>query len=305
MPRRRDVPCSGGCGQLIWRGNGCLPPGKSMCQGCRRQRRTADAGLRPCAKCGQPYLAPVPISRAKRARKTCSQACRMALVRSSAHTSPGWLAWLERHPGRRRARVCEVCATPYKATYPAQRACGRRCGVVIQSQGRLPATVAIPVPHLAVYCLCVWCGTLGPGRFCSTSCSSLVTKAERRSRPRHCADCATVIEFEKRRCETCVASRRRASRQRLRQRRRARGRGLEHEPYTLEEIAARDQYRCGICRKKVPMDKKVPHRMAPTIDHLIPQSEFGPDTKVNVQLAHFICNSRRGAGGVVQLALVG
>jgi 5-methylcytosine-specific restriction endonuclease McrA len=73
----------------------------------------------------------------------------------------------------------------------------------------------------------------------------------------------------------------------------------------LAEIAARDRYRCGLCHKKVPMAKKVPHPMAPTIDHLIPQSELGPDTKVNVQLAHFICNSRRGAGGVVQLALVG
>lgn len=39
MPRVRDVPCSGGCGNLIWRGNGCLPPGQSMCHPCRRERR--------------------------------------------------------------------------------------------------------------------------------------------------------------------------------------------------------------------------------------------------------------------------
>jgi 5-methylcytosine-specific restriction endonuclease McrA len=53
------------------------------------------------------------------------------------------------------------------------------------------------------------------------------------------------------------------------------------------------------------MDKVVPHYKAPTIDHLIPISEDGEDAPANVQLAHFICNSIRGAGGVVQLALIG
>jgi 5-methylcytosine-specific restriction endonuclease McrA len=49
----------------------------------------------------------------------------------------------------------------------------------------------------------------------------------------------------------------------------------------------------------------VPHPDAPTIDHLLPLCDGGDDVRANVQLAHFLCNSRRGAGGVVQLALVG
>lgn len=73
----------------------------------------------------------------------------------------------------------------------------------------------------------------------------------------------------------------------------------------MEEIATRDRYRCGICSKPVPMAKRVPHPKAPTIDHLIPLSDNGDDVRANVQLAHFLCNSLRGAGGVVQLALVG
>jgi 5-methylcytosine-specific restriction endonuclease McrA len=92
---------------------------------------------------------------------------------------------------------------------------------------------------------------------------------------------------------------------RCRKRRKARKRQIEHENYTLEEIAARDNFRCGICCKKVLMNKVVPHFKAPTIDHLIPVSEGGDDVKANVQLAHFICNSRRGTGGTVQLLLVG
>lgn len=35
MPRRRDVLCAGGCGRLIWRGTGCLPPGQATCRPCR------------------------------------------------------------------------------------------------------------------------------------------------------------------------------------------------------------------------------------------------------------------------------
>lgn len=78
-----------------------------------------------------------------------------------------------------------------------------------------------------------------------------------------------------------------------------------YEPYTLAEIAQRDSYRCGFCGKRVLMDRKVPHHKAPTIDHIIPLSAGGHDTKANVQLAHFLCNSSAVAGGVKQLLLVG
>ena len=97
----------------------------------------------------------------------------------------------------------------------------------------------------------------------------------------------------------------RASSRKHRKARKMRMRGVTTEPYTLAEIAARDKYRCGICGKRVAMTKSVPHQSAPTIDHLIPLSCGGDDLRVNVQLAHFLCNSVRGAGGVVQLLLVG
>jgi 5-methylcytosine-specific restriction endonuclease McrA len=99
-----------------------------------------------------------------------------------------------------------------------------------------------------------------------------------------------------------VAKKRRKQHERRRRRLLA---AAVHEPYTLAEIAARDRYTCGLCRKSVPMTLRVPHPKAPTIDHLVPVSDGGDDTRANVQLAHFICNSRRGAGGVVQLALLG
>jgi 5-methylcytosine-specific restriction endonuclease McrA len=52
------------------------------------------------------------------------------------------------------------------------------------------------------------------------------------------------------------------------------------------------------------IDGRLP--MAPTVDHVIPISEGGTDTKANVQLAHRICNLRKGKRGTPQqLRLVG
>jgi 5-methylcytosine-specific restriction endonuclease McrA len=88
-------------------------------------------------------------------------------------------------------------------------------------------------------------------------------------------------------------------------RRRAVKRGGASEPYTLAEIAARDRERCGLCGGRVAMRQVAPHPKAPTIDHVLPVSEGGDDTRANVQLAHFRCNSAKGARGSQQLALIG
>jgi 5-methylcytosine-specific restriction endonuclease McrA len=54
------------------------------------------------------------------------------------------------------------------------------------------------------------------------------------------------------------------------------------------------------------MFKSVPHATAPVIDHVIPLAAGGSDLRVNVQLAHYLCNARKGAaGGGEQLALIG
>lgn len=88
-------------------------------------------------------------------------------------------------------------------------------------------------------------------------------------------------------------------------RRRAAKRGGASEPYTLAEIAERDRSRCALCGGRVAMKQVVPHPKAPTIDHVVPVSEGGDDTRANVQLAHFRCNSVKGPRGSQQLALIG
>ena len=129
--------------------------------------------------------------------------------------------------------------------------------------------------------------------YCSDACRSVPRKP--------CLDCGTPIILLRKRCDPCVEEK---SRQKVR-RRRALKRGGIAEPYTLAEIAQRDRHRCQLCRRKVDLTVQWPDPKSPSIDHVIPVSEGGGDLKANVQLAHFGCNSSKGARGSQQLALVG
>lgn len=62
------------------------------------------------------------------------------------------------------------------------------------------------------------------------------------------------------------------------------------------EIYERDQHRCGICQRKVPL-KEV------SLDHIIPLSKGGTHEPLNVQLAHITCNRQRQNRGPAQLRL--
>lgn len=77
-------------------------------------------------------------------------------------------------------------------------------------------------------------------------------------------------------------------------RRRARKLGLPFEPYTLAEIAARDHEHCCLCGDPVDMTLSGLETWGPTIDHVTPISNGGPDTRRNVQLAHRRCNLIKG-----------
>jgi 5-methylcytosine-specific restriction endonuclease McrA len=51
---------------------------------------------------------------------------------------------------------------------------------------------------------------------------------------------------------------------------------------------------CGLCDKDVPGFVAYPDPLAGTIDHIIPLSKGGLHVYENIQLAHSICNSRKG-----------
>lgn len=115
-----------------------------------------------------------------------------------------------------------------------------------------------------------------PPRACDRCGCDIAT----RPRAKFCTPCARQKEIERYR-DKC-------------RRRRATVRGLPSEPYTTEEIAARDDFRCGICSLPVDMTLKAPDFGSPSIDHKVPIAAGGADTKANVQLAHLNCNARKG-----------
>lgn len=296
--RKKDVPCAGGCGGFVWRGQGCLPPGQATCHPCRRRIREAREAARPlrgprtapvCEVCRAEYRKTYPEQR------TCGRTCGLALRRRTIVVRP-----------------CVRCGDAVTTNATTTKVlCGPGCTQPPKAKPKPPKRSKT----------CGHCSTTytdGGHRYCSPDCAQLARrradlvrygKTPEQIDSRVCADCNAPLGEQphgsRKYCDRCAPSRERESRRCGRRRRRARERGAESEPYTLAEIAERDRYRCGICLQRVPMTKPVPHPKAPTIDHLIPISEGGHDVKVNVQLAHFLCNSTRGAGGVVQLLLIG
>lgn len=154
-------------------------------------------------------------------------------------------------------------------------------------------------------------------RFCSLVCAYAsrkgiapvwATEAMRSPRSLPCKACETdvVTTGAVVLCEACRALRQREHWQGKNRRRRATLRSVASEAYTLTEIARRDGYRCKLCRRKVDVRLKAPHPKSPTVDHIVPLAHGGDDTRINVQLAHWGCNSRKGADcGPWQIALVG
>lgn len=68
--------------------------------------------------------------------------------------------------------------------------------------------------------------------------------------------------------------------------------GVAQELYTWQEIFIRDVGVCQICKEPV-IERNRMHRLGPTIDHIVPLSLGGSDTRGNVQLAHRSCNCRK------------
>ena len=79
----------------------------------------------------------------------------------------------------------------------------------------------------------------------------------------------------------------RAANRRAWQKRRAIQRMVRCDCISLEEIAERDNNKCGICGRYVPIKER-------SLDHIIPIALGGSHTFENVQLAHLSCNKSRG-----------
>jgi len=63
------------------------------------------------------------------------------------------------------------------------------------------------------------------------------------------------------------------------------------ETFLDTEIFERDGWTCGICLESIDQQLRYPHSMSVSLDHVVPIAKGGHHTRVNVQAAHFGCNS--------------
>ncbi len=85
--------------------------------------------------------------------------------------------------------------------------------------------------------------------------------------------------------------------------------GMTYFRTLVEYTAGRDGTTCAICAWPVDITLKSGPQgdpEGPSLDHVIPTSQGGPDTLVNLRLTHWVCNRRRSnRGGNEQLRLIG
>lgn len=79
--------------------------------------------------------------------------------------------------------------------------------------------------------------------------------------------------------------------------RRARLRQVHVEPVSLQVVAERARFICGLCGGAVNMTLRRPNMYSPSLDHIVPLASGGAHAYENVQLAHLRCNFRKGVRG--------
>lgn len=215
--------------------------------------------------------------------------------------------------GRPR-KMCDDCSpyhAKYRAYYHARKAsgvpggrfalCAGGCGALVQvGEKTRPAgestCQACRSAARAARAMdpCQGCGEpvkYRGAKYCSVQCAS-----------RHNGSAERAAKLRPPRLDK--ASRRAADRIRC-AKRRARQEAVVVEVVEPLRVFERDGWRCHVRRGRIDRRLSGRHRMGPTIDHLVPISQGGEHSYANVAAAHRACNSSRGIGGTVQLALVG
>ena len=134
--------------------------------------------------------------------------------------------------------------------------------------------------------------------YCSDDCRT-------RAWSRTCKDCGIQFTQKKNcsgKCKACRKhDRNRSSSVRLRVRRGKVATAVAK--ISVHDCWDRDGGKCQICKKRIDLSVKWPHRNSMSVDHIVPLSKGGTDEASNVRAAHLGCNSRRGNKQGVQKRL--
>lgn len=253
-----------------------------------------DSVIRQCVVCETDYVPVMPHQRY--CSRTCNEKRKRRRLRS-------WREGIERTAER---RPCAECGAPF-AYHPKLRVtyCSHACrGMATARERAIGRSCVVP------WRICPSCGESFVGRanrrYCEASCRAASYNKVARDRyvplPRrttNCVVCGAAITRDPRGAPTTCSdrcNRRLPCQADARRRRKARERGARIVRYKRADIYERDGWKCQLCGTAVQRNAAVPHPRSATIDHIVPLAAGGADTPVNVQLAHFLCNSLKGAG---------
>lgn len=179
--------------------------------------------------------------------------------------------------------ACAHCGAMFEKLHPNKLHCSKSCGWAVNKLRTNLRKNPDYKPQV-----------LGICRHCGDQCEKYVCKSCKARNNRAtttkgvCRKCGKTCKFYV--CDVCQYEMIRKDRKKYRKRLQ----GVKSEPYTHNEIAERDGWRCQLCRKMVNKRLKYPHPMCASIDHIVPISKGGTDVRVNVQLAHLVCNVSKG-----------
>jgi 5-methylcytosine-specific restriction endonuclease McrA len=199
---------------------------------------------------------------------------------------------------------CRYCGKEFKPkVYDRRTYCSRGCAFAHKAAKPKIKTPKIKLLKIKPQHECACCGKMHErnSEYCSQRCYQKVARPPKASRIIKCNLCGNEFRVKgsgsQRRlyCATCAGLMQKIKRKEHKDKRRAIKRNAFVESVNRQHIYLRDRGCCGICGKKINKNFKAPHPMSLTLDHIIPLACGGTHEPKNVQLAHFICNSKKGA----------
>lgn len=253
--------------------------------------------MRPCAyvHCARNIESTNP--RAAYCSRSCKESAKQQRDHAAAEKHPQ-IAQCGTHSGyvmhrRRNENACDKCKL---ATVEYQLGRRRARGIQPQAIGSNECRV---------------CGKLtSKANFCSDACRSVGL-----NNPRQCPECGDsfigrnlLVKYCSLECRRRFGHRLSLARHgnarfvwdevtkaRWHRRRALRVKATIGEPFTNIEIFDRDGWECGVCHEPVGKQVAYPDPMSKSLDHVVPLSRGGSHSRSNVQLAHLVCNMRKGA----------
>jgi len=207
------------------------------------------------------------------------------------------------------AITCRKCGTPFSQKYILGRPrlyCSEKCREAMAGVKRRKPQES----DKCCECSQSFDAARSDQKFCSTKCARKAQARKQRIErnqgfdgSRACLDCGERFDIDRPKsmrkyCAECRRRRKQDTDSRKSQKRRAAG-----EPVALSEVLAVRGQRCHICHRKIDLTLSGRDAMGPTVDHILPVSMGGTNDLANLNIAHRVCNTRRGNRGPAQMIL--